>query len=238
MKYLLNNPYRVIEKQLGYSFRHKDILATALMHRSFRFESQGVEGDNQRLEFLGDAVLGLVSTEYLFNRFPNLEEGPLTSLRSRLASGKALAQVARAIGLGAHIKLGKGERQTGGHERASNVADAMEAILGAAYIDGGLKAVGKIFKKLFLPMIDISPDDSWLDNSKGELQQITQTKWKTNPIYRLTAQDGPAHSKMFTIKVLINGRTVGMAQGSSKREAEQQAARNTLELLRQRGEIE
>lgn len=210
----------------------------ALMHPSFRFESQDVKQDNQRLEFLGDAVLGLISSSYLFDRFPDLAEGPMTSLRSRLASGKALAKIASAIGLGQELKLGKGELQSGGQHRASNIADAMEAILGAAYVDGGLKAVTKIFKKLFLPMIDISPDDDWSDNSKGELQQIVQKKWKMNPTYRVTAREGPSHSNQFTIKVIINGKTIGTGKGSSKREAQQQAALKTILLLRKKGEIE
>ncbi len=231
------NPYRDIEKRLGYSFRRRHFLETALLHPSFRFESQDVEHDNQRLEFLGDSVLSLVSTDYLFKTFPDLDEGPLTAIRSRLTSGKALAKVARHIELGNYLKLGKGELKTGGHERASTIADAMEALLGAAYLDGGIKAVALIFKTLFLPMFDISPDDNWIDNPKGELQQITQGKWNTNPEYRLSSQEGPAHARLFTIEVLINGNSMAKVEGSNKREAEQKAAAEAIQHLRKTGAV-
>ena len=161
----------------------------------------------------------------------------MTNLRSKVASGKALAKIGRSIGLGEQLKLGKGERQSGGHQRASNIADAMESILGAAFLDGGMKAVGKIFKKLFVSLIDADTDVSWSDNPKGELQQITQTKWKTNPSYLVVTQHGPSHSQVFTIKVTINGKTVGTGKASNKRDAEQKAAQSAIQLLRKRGDI-
>lgn len=238
MKYFIKNQYRELEKKLGYSFRRREFLATGLMHRSFRFESPEIEKDNQRLEFLGDSVLGLVSADYLYRRFPDSAEGLLTSLRSRLTSGKALVAVARAVKLGEHLKLGKGEQQSGGNARASILEDGMEALLGAAYLDGGLKAVEKIFKKLFIPMIDIDPGNGWQDNPKGELQQVVQSKWNTNPVYKLAAQQGPAHAKVFTIKVLIRGEAVATVTGSNKRDAEQRAAAKALKRLREKGEID
>ncbi len=231
------NPYRDLEKQLCYSFRHAHFLETALLHPSFRFESRDIESDNQRLEFLGDSILSLVSTDYLFKQFPDLDEGALTTMRSRLTSGNALEKVARHIGLGPYLKLGKGERQTGGHERASNIADAMEALLGAAYLDGGVKAVTTIFKKLFLPMFDISPDNNWQDNPKGELQQITQARWNTNPVYRLSAQQGPAHARHFTMEVLVNGNPIVKVEGPNKRQAEQSAAAEAIKCLRKPGDM-
>jgi len=231
MKSFFKNPYKNLEKKLGYSFRDKNLLATALMHRSFRFETHNIEHDNQRLEFLGDSALGLVATDYLFNKHPNLEEGPLTSLRSQMASGKALAKIGLAINLGDNLKLGKGEMKSGGNQRASNVMDAMEAVLGSAYLDGGLKAVRKIFNNLFIPMIKINPEESWLDNPKGQLQQITQKKWKINPTYHVIKQDGPSHLKLFTIEVIVNEMKIGVGKGSTKQEAEQQAAQNTIQIL-------
>lgn len=237
MKYFSHNPYKDIEKKLGYSFGNKELLATALMHRSYRFESDGINGDNQRLEFLGDSVLGLVATEHLFRRFPDLTEGPLTCLKSRMTSGNALAQIAGSIRLGEHLKLGRGEKLSGGHERKSNLEDAMEAVLGAVYLDGGLKAVNRIFKKLFLPLIDVSPDDNWLDNPKGELQKICQTKWNENPVYKLAGQEGPSHARTFTIKVMIQGKAVAAASAPNKRVAEQHAAVEAIRRLRQEGAI-
>ena len=160
LKSFFHNPHRALERKLGYAFRSRVLLATALMHRSHRYEATGIDADNQRLEFLGDSAFGLVATEYLFKAHETLQEGSLTCLRSRLTSGKALAQIGRSIGLGEYLKLGKGERMSGGQQRASNITDAMEAILGAAYLDRGLKAVEKIFLKLFIPLIEIEPDDA------------------------------------------------------------------------------
>lgn len=234
MKSFFKNPYKKLEKQLGYTFRNKDLLATALMHRSFRFETHDIEHDNQRLEFLGDAALGLISTDYLFHAYQNFEEGSLTILRSQLASGKALAKIGKAIGVGEELKLGKGERESGGHQRASNIADAMEAILGAAYLDGSMKAVKKIFDKLFIQLIEIQPDENWLDNPKGQLQQITQKKYQINPTYHILKQDGPSHSKIFTVEVIIHKMKAGVGKGSTKQEAEQQAAMNAVQLLRKK----
>ena len=157
----------------------------------------------------------------------------MTSLRSRFTSGKALAVIGSAIGIGEYLKLGKGERQSGGGQRSSNITDAMEAVLGAAYLDGGVKAVKKIFEKLFIPMIKINPEDTWSENPKGHLQEISQKKWKTNPVYRLINQKGPAHAKVFTVKVFVNKIIAGQGKGLSKQQAEQNAAENAIEFLRQ-----
>lgn len=231
MKRFFHNPYRPLEKLLGYTFRNKELLATALLHRSFRYESAGIRHDNQRLEFLGDAALGIVAGDYLFRAYPELEEGPLTLLRSRLTSGKALARIGGAINLGAAIKLGKGEQASGGRQRDSNITDALEAILGAAYLDGDLKAVRKIFQTLFVPLIAIHPEDGWQDNPKGQLQVIAQREWKTNPAYHLVSRVGPPHASMFTVEAVIRGKVSGIGKGASKREAEQSAARQALQAL-------
>lgn len=225
------NPYRSLEKRLGYTFHDKDLLGTALMHRSFRYESNDIRNDNQRLEFLGDAALGLVASDYLFRLYPEIEEGTLTCLRSRLTSGKALAHIGASIDLGANITLGKGEKASGGHQRDSNITDAMEAVLGAAYLDGDLKAVRKIFNRLFLAKIEIHPEDNWGDNPKGHLQVLAQQRWKTNPHYRLVKQEGPPHERVFTVEVAIAGKVNGTGQGSCKREAQQAAARQALQNL-------
>ena len=232
LKSLFHNPNRALERKLGYAFRSRTLLATALMHRSYRYEAMGVDADNQRLEFLGDAAFGLVATEYLFKAHKTLQEGSLTCLRSRLTSGKALAQIGRSIGLGEYLKLGKGERMSGGQHRASNITDAMEAILGAAHLDRGLPAVKKIFLKLFIPLIEIEPDDAWSDNPKGQLQVIAQRRLHANPRYQVARQDGPSHSKTFTVHAIINGKHLGTGRGLTKRDAEQQAAGNALQQLR------
>ncbi len=225
------NPYRLLEKRLGYTFRQKDLLATALLHRSYRYESAGILNDNQRLEFLGDSALGLVASDYLFRLYPDIDEGQLTCLRSRLTSGKALAQIGASFNLGAEIKLGKGEKASGGQQRESNITDAMEAILGAAYLDGDLKAVRKIFQALFLAQIEIRPGDNWGDNPKGQLQALAQKRWKINPNYRIVNQEGPAHARIFTVEVSIAGKVSGTGQGHCKREAQQSAARQALQNM-------
>lgn len=232
LKSFFHNPYRALEIKLGYAFRSRALLAMALMHRSYRYEATGIDADNQRLEFLGDSAFGLVASEYLFKAHETLQEGSLTCLRSRMTSGKALAQIGRSIGLGEYLKLGKGERMSGGQQRASNITDAMEAILGAAYLDRGLKAVEKIFHKLFVPLIEIEPDDAWSDNPKGQLQVVAQRRWQANPRYQIVRQDGPSHSKIFTVHAIVGGSHQGTGRGATKREAEQQAAASALRQLR------
>ena len=229
---LFHNPYRRLEKAIYYSFRKKSLLATALLHRSLRFERGGGLEDNQRLEFLGDAALSLVAGDYLFRNFPELREGEMTMLRSRLTSGKALASIGRNIQLGEWLQLGKGEQKSGGQSRPSNITDAFEAVIGAAYLDGGIRAVTRIFNKLFLSLMEgVDSADQLEDNPKGRLQEIVQRKWKTNPHYRVIKQSGPAHARTFFVDAEINGTVMGSGRGPCKRDAEQNAARNALAKL-------
>lgn len=232
MKYLFHNPYRKLEKALGYSFRKKNLLATALMHRSFRFERGGKLEDNQRLEFLGDAALSLVAGDYLYKTFPDLREGDLTMHRSHLTSGKMLAQIGQGIQLGDWLQLGKGEQKSGGHRRPSNITDAFEAVIGAAYLDGGIKAVTRIFNRLFLFLTkEVEGTDPLKDNPKGLLQEIAQQKWRANPHYRVISQTGPAHERTFFVQAEIRGAVMGSGHGHTKRAAEQSAAQDALNKL-------
>ncbi|MFO7536271.1 MAG: ribonuclease III [Kiritimatiellia bacterium] len=223
------NPYRDLEKALGYTFRSKDRLAQAFLHRSFRFEKGGDAGDdNQRLEFLGDAVLGLVAAATLFAQFPDKDEGLLTAMRSRLTSGAALAELARKIDLGSRLKLGKGEEQTGGRQRSSNLADTLEAILGAAYLDGGLKAPEAIFHHLFVPHLELGDEAEAGANPKGRLQQICQQRWKISPFYVILSEEGPRHAREYLVQVRAGEQELGRGSGSSKRAAETAAALEAL----------
>ena len=231
MNLFKKNPYRPIEKRLGYTFRRKELLATALRHSSYRHECDADQSDNQRLEFLGDSALGLVASDYLFLLFPQIEEGGLTCLRSRMTSGKALARIGASIQLGDFIQLGKGEQASGGRERESTITDAMEAVLGAAYLDGSLKAVRKIFDTLFVPQIAVQPGDSWGDNPKGHLQALAQQRWHTNPVYRIIGREGPPHASVFTIEVAVAGKTLGRGRGPCKRDAQQSAAHEAIQSL-------
>lgn len=232
IKHLFHNPYRKLEKVIGYSFRKKSLMATALLHRSLRFERGGEMEDNQRLEFLGDAALSLVAGDYLFRNFPELREGEMTMLRSRLTSGKALANIGQNIQLGDWLQLGKGEQRSGGHRRPSNITDAFEAVIGAAYLDGGIRAVTRIFNRLFLSLMEgVESADQYEDNPKGRLQEIVQRKWRTNPHYRVVKQSGPAHARTFFIQAEINNAPAGSGRGSCKRDAEQNAAQDAIKKM-------
>ena len=223
--------YAPLEKVIGYVFRDKSLLETALMHRSFRFENSGIESDNQRLEFLGDAVLGLVAAADIYGDFDDGDEGVLTRMRSGVTSGKALSKIAQGIDLGAQLSLGKGEEASGGRTRASNLADGLEAVVGAAYLDGGLGASEKIYRKLLRPELEASSSDEWAENPKGKLQELSQRRWRRSPEYRSQAEAGPPHARVFTIAVFIDGKEAGRAKGKSKQQAEVRAARAALKTL-------
>jgi ribonuclease-3 len=231
IKSLLHNPHKELEKALGYRFRRRARLELALTHPSFRHEALDIEEDNQRLEFLGDAVLGMVVADYLVATRQNHREGDLTRLRSQIANTQALARIAKQINLGTMLRLGRGEAQNGGTQRDGNLADALEAILGAAYLDGELKAVQKIFKKLFVPLLEQSEADD-NENPKGALQELCQKLWKINPEYRVTSEEGPAHARTYKIEAVIRGEIYGAGTGPSKRTAESAAARTALQRLR------
>jgi ribonuclease III len=227
----MKNPYKALERTLGYRFRRRHRLETALTHRSFRFEAEEPTADNQRLEFLGDAALGLVTASHLYELFPDLQEGDLTRIRSRLTNSKTLARLAVRLDLGSFLRLGRGEVQSGGHRRSSTLGDALESVIGAAFVDGGLRAVEKIFKKLFLAELQIRSRDHWQDNPKGGLQELAQHRWRAGPRYRTVREEGPPHSKVFTVEVSVNGQVLGTGVGASKRDAETEAARQALEQI-------
>lgn len=229
----MKNPYRLLEKNLGYRFRRKAHLVTALTHPSYRYECEGDHEDNQRLEFLGDAALGLVAAAHFFDTCPELREGDLTKLRSKISSRTALARIGTTLELGAHLRLGRGEEKSGGAHRASNLADAVESVLGAAYLDGGLKAVEKIFAALFLPFLKEVGPETGAENPKGALQELSQKRWKTGPRYRLVDESGPPHARVFTVEVSIEERVLGRGEGRNKRTAEMHAAEMALAALRQ-----
>jgi len=220
---------RQLQKQIGYRFKNKRLLETALTHPSYRHENKDVLSDNQRLEFLGDAVLDLVVADHLFNE-RDLEEGPMTELRSNITCTTALAKIASSIDLGSHLIFGRGESTSEGSKRPSNLADGLEAVIGAAYLDGKYKAVKKIFAKLFLPAL-ATPTPNKQHNPKGTLQELCQKGGKGNPVYKLIHEGGPSHARTFEFEVEIDGQTVGRARGSSKSRAEKDAAREALDKL-------
>jgi len=213
-----------LEDRIGYKFRNPLLLAEALTHPSVRHETQLHNFDNQRLEFLGDAVLQLVITEHLFLHFKNEAEGKLTKLRSRLVSREALTVHAAELGIGRHLMMGRGEEASGGRERTSTLADAFEALVGAIYLDSDLPTVRQFILaqaasdlvQLLEEPIDINP--------KGQLQELLQAISPRSPAYEVISQSGPEHEKTFVVRALWEGITLGEGTGRSKKQAETAAA--------------
>lgn len=219
-----------LESALGHSFQNKPLLTMALTHGSVGYEAQKNHADNQRLEFLGDAVLQLVLSEMLYLKLPESDEGKLTKLRARMVSSKALAARARQLHLGSYLIMGRGEEANGGRQRESSLADVMEAVIGALYLDAGLAKVQSFIRQEFGPVLELhllSPQD---ENPKGQLQEILQALGPTPPQYRVTQETGPAHAKHFEVSVLWLGQALAAGSGRTKKEAETEAARKALEL--------
>ncbi len=217
-----------LESALGHSFQNPSLLTQALTHASLGYETQRALPDNQRLEFLGDAVIQLLLSELLFEKFDEADEGQLTKVRSQLVSTKALAHVARQIQLGGYLLMGRGEETHGGRERDSSLADAMEAVVGATYLDGGMEAARRLAKRLFLPEIQRLGDTPSDCNPKGQLQEMLQAISAQAPHYRIVEESGPDHAKSFVSIVCWEGQEIGRGLGRSKKEAEVEAARAAL----------
>lgn len=223
--------YTELEEHLGYQFKDRELLRKALVHRSYRFENSDVEMDNQRLEFLGDAILGSVSAQYLFHRFPRMQEGDLTRLRSSLTNSVTLAHLAHRLHLDTYLLLGKGERLSGGATRDSNLCDCLESMIGAIYLDSDFTTLQQFFERHFLTELPNIEEDSNRLNPKGCLQEITQKRWKTSPLYELVAEEGPEHERAFTYRVMIFGKEYGIGHASNKRKAQSLAAHEALERI-------
>ncbi len=215
------------ESILGYSFKDKRLLVKALSHRSS--VSEGLA--NERLEYLGDAVLGMVVSEFLFKKYPDYNEGNLTKTKAALVNETMLSKVAYAIRLGQYVFLSPEEEKSGGRLKPSIIADAMEAVLGAVYLDGGLDSVAKVIDRLLLDDFERLIKDEAMFNYKGELLERMQALGKGVPKYEVIEEIGPDHIKVFVISVSINGVRKGIGRGTSKKEAEQNAARMALETL-------
>lgn len=224
-----------LESRIGYQFANPLLLKEALTHPSLAYETKKPRFDNQRLEYLGDAVIQLILTNELFHLFPRFSEGKLTKLRSRLVSKEALCRFAEKIDLGKHIFLGKGEATSGGRERPSNLADAMEALSGAIYLDGGFDAAKAFILNNFSEFVEEIARQPEENNPKGELQEQLQALAASSPTYRVISQDGPDHEKVFVSEVTWEGLKLGRGEGSSKKEAEVSAAATALKEKRWAG---
>jgi len=222
-----------LEEKIGYTFLDKTLLERALTAPSYRAtQGLGLHSDNQRLEFLGDAVLGLLAAEYVYQKYDTHPEGVLTIQRSHLASGRALASTARAIGLGSYIRIGLSDQTTGGVNKEKLLADGMEAVFGAVWCDGGLPAVSKMFKTILQQKLDDLPTHHWANNPKGYLQAICQHHaWTESPTYQQMDVTGPAHEPAYTVRASVQGGYEASGTGPTKRLAEADAARHLLCML-------
>jgi ribonuclease III len=225
-----------LERALGVRFKDPRLREAALTHRSYAFERDRDE-TNERMEFLGDAVLGLVVTDLAYRRFPDLPEGELAKLRAATVNMITLADVARDLGLGEAILLGKGEELSGGRDKTSILADAMEAVLGAAYLDRGLEAVRQLIERVFWPRMAAYARGEGDRDYKTGLQELAAQDLGSVPQYRVT-EEGPDHAKRFTATVFLGGQAYGAGSGRSKKEAEQRAAREAYGRLMAEGPTE
>ncbi|MCQ4865408.1 ribonuclease III [Pseudoflavonifractor phocaeensis] len=218
-----------LEEKLGYTFRDRSLLENALTHSSYANENKALGlQSNERLEFLGDSVLGMVTADYLFRTHPDLPEGDLTRTRAALVCEGSLVEVAHQLELGSYLKLGKGEDAGGGRERPSIVADAVEAVLAAVYLDGGIGSARKIIQKFIL---DREEEKGGSRDYKTALQELVQRESGQVLTYRLIGSHGPDHAKVFQVEVDLNGAPVGGGEGHSKKEAEQNAAKAAIARL-------
>lgn len=221
-----------LQENLGYRFRDESLLRGALYHSSYANEHRNENiVSNERLEFLGDAVLGFVSAEFLYSRFPHAPEGELTRIRAALVREESLFEVAQSLQLGECLMLGKGEESGGGRQRPSILADCTEAVFAAVYLDGGMDCARDLIHRVLLSKGDITVAESRRRDYKTELQELVQRKPHQVLRYELVGQSGPDHAKVFTVAVLLNGEPIGEGSGHSKKEAEQSAARAALEKL-------
>jgi len=220
-----------LQIKLGYSFKDPTLLVKSLTHSSYANEGSGKNNvSNERLEFIGDSLLGMTVALLIFNNKPELSEGQMTKLRAELVCEKSLAEIAREFDIGEYILLGRGEKNSGGHKRPSILSDALEAIIAAMYLDGGYQPVEKFISDIFIPRI-ISPPKGFTDY-KTMLQEAIQVKPGQTLVYEKTDEHGPDHDKSFTVEVKLNGQTIGVGNGKSKKSAEQEAAKTAVKTIK------
>ncbi|MBN9646460.1 Ribonuclease 3 [Terrisporobacter petrolearius] len=215
------------EEIIDYTFEDKSYILEALTHSSYSNENKNYKF-NERLEFLGDSVLSIVISDYLFKKEKDLPEGELTKLRANIVCEESLSEVGGQINLGDHLLLGKGEEATGGRDRISIIADALEAVIAAIYLDGGLEQASKFIFKFMEEIIENSIEGKIFRDYKTYLQEVLQSKGEQNIWYKLLEEKGPDHNKRFVMEVGINDKVLGVGEGKSKKDAEQVAAKSAL----------
>lgn len=221
-----------LQKKLHYRFKSLDLLDQGLRHKSFVHENPEAKGeDNERLEFLGDAVLNLVIGHLIMEGHPDYSEGSLSQLRAAVVNEARLANIARELTLGEYLLLGKGEEMTRGREKNSILAASLEALLAAVYLDGGFKKAFQVISQQFSASLETAEQEGFYQDFKTMLQELSQKSLKATPQYLLVKEFGPDHNKVFGIKVMIQGKVAGVGAGKTKKEAEQKAAQRTLQRL-------
>lgn len=222
---------RELAERLGVPPVDPELLLTAVTHASYAHEAGEAAAHNERLEFLGDAVLGVVVADLLYRRYPQAPEGDLSRMRAALVCAPTLARVARRLGLGEFLRLGHGEEGSGGRDRTSVLAGAMEAVIGAVYLQHGLDAARRLVERAFTAEFELAARGELVEDFKTALQEWSQRWLSTEPAYRVVAQEGPDHAPVYTVEVLLSGRVAGSGRGRSKKEAEQAAAEEALRRL-------
>lgn len=229
---------KIFEKSINYGFRNKFLLNQALTHKSYANEKDMEQSsDNERLEFLGDSVLGLIVSHVLYNEYPREDEGVLTRYKSQLVSGETLARIAKQLGIGEYILLGRGEEASGGRKHVSNLMCALEAIIGAVFLDGGIKTSHNFITRVFKPEIQLVKEGKGSKDYKSILQQIVLRKFKTTPFYRILSEIGPDHKKHFIVEAAVAGKRYGVGSGPNKKSAEQASAKEALSALESEKEL-
>lgn len=218
-----------LEKNIGYEFKNGQLLQNALSHSSYANEKKSPLGSNERLEFLGDSVLSIIVSDYIYKYFPDLPEGELTRIRAALVCETTLCEFSRELDMGEFLLLGKGEKQNGGMERPSILADAFEAVLAAIYLDGGMEPARRHVLRFIEREIREKHDH--IEDYKTVLQEIIQRNPEEELKYVLAEEQGPDHDKTFTVNVMLNSNVIGVGVGHSKKQAEQLAAKQALELM-------
>jgi len=229
-----NDPFetvRAFQAHTSVQFTNQSLILRALTHRSSINEAAFLMGDNERLEFLGDAVIGLVAAEFLYQRFPEKREGSLTAMRAYLVRKETLARFARKIKLGHYLLMGHGEQESGGRKRDSILSSTFEAVVGALYLDQGQEAAVHFLLPFFHPELKQLQTDRLIKDAKSRLQEWSQATLKQTPAYNTIAASGPDHDRAFTVEVRIGGAVYGTGVGKSKQQAAQAAAKNALQLL-------
>lgn len=227
----MNNKLKNLITKLGLTVSDEHLIQNALVHRSYLNESSDFENSNERLEYLGDAVLELATSHYLYNTYPNFQEGMLTNMRAALVRTESLGETALGLGFDQLLLMSKGEEATGGRQNRSILADTFEAFLGAVYLDQGYPTcVNLLNEHIFKKAAVVLESETYKDN-KSLLQEIAQSRYKATPLYNLLSESGPDHDKEFVMQVIIGSETYSQGKGKSKQTAQEDAAKNTLEMI-------